>query len=260
MGILNITPDSFSDGGEFYSIDNALIHLEELLKAGADIIDIGSQSTRPGAIEVGSDTEIKRLLPVLKEIRTLYPNIIISVDTFNSNVAYKALENGANWINDISGGRRDSAILDVVSEFKCPFVITHSRGNSQNMNSLVTYDDLISDIISNLNHLTDKALKKNISKENIIWDPGLGFSKDTLQNIQILKNLNAFKDSSFPILIGASRKRFIGEILDEENPKNRDIGSLAVSSLSSQLNLHAVRVHNVKIHHELLKVSDMIYR
>ena len=260
MGVLNITPDSFSDGGEFYSINKALIHVEELINAGADIIDIGSQSTRPGAIEVGPEIEIKRLLPVLKEIRILYPNIIISVDTFNSDVAYKALENGANWINDISGGRRDSSILNVVSEFKCPFVITHSKGNSQNMNSLATYDDLISDVISSLNRLTENALIKNISRENIIWDPGLGFSKDTSQNIEILKNLNKFKESSFPILLGASRKRFIGEILDEENPKNRDIGSLAVTSLCSQLNLHAVRVHNVKIHHELLKVSDMINR
>ena len=128
------------------------------------------------------------------------------------------------------------------------------------MNSLATYDDLISDVISSLNRLTEKALIKNISRENIIWDPGLGFSKDTSQNIEILKNLNKFKESSFPILLGASRKRFIGEILDEENPKNRDIGSLAVTSLCSQLNLHAVRVHNVKIHHELLKVSDMINR
>ena len=127
MGILNFTPDSFSDGGDFFSIDKALNYVDELLLSGADIIDIGSQSTRPGADEVGSENEIKRLLPVLKEIRMRYPDIIISVDTFNSDVAYKALENGANWINDVTGGRRDELMFDVVSEFKCPFVITHSK-------------------------------------------------------------------------------------------------------------------------------------
>ena len=260
MGILNFTPDSFSDGGDFFSIDKALNYVDELLLSGADIIDIGSQSTRPGANEVGSEIEIKRLLPVLKEIRMRYPKIIISVDTFNSEVAYKALENGANWINDVTGGRRDEAMFDVVSEFKCPFVITHSKGNSQNMNSLSEYKDIISEVVFSLNQLTEKALFKNISRKNIIWDPGLGFSKDTKQNIEILKNLNEFKKSSFPLLIGASRKRFIGEIINENNPKKRDIGSLAITSLCSALNLHAVRVHNVKMHSELLKVSDKIYR
>lgn len=260
MGILNITPDSFSDGGDFFSIDNALSHLDYLVNAGADIIDIGAQSTRPGSIEVGPEIEIKRLLPVLRAIRTCYPDLIISVDTFNSDVAYQALKNGANWINDVTGGRRDENILNVVEEFNCPFVITHSRGNSQNMNSLTKYENLITDVISSLNQLTELALSKNISNENIIWDPGIGFAKDTSQNIEILKNLNEFKLSKFPILIGASRKRFIGELINEENPKKRDVASLAVSALSSQLNLHVVRVHNVKLHYEFLKVADAIFR
>ena len=260
MGILNITPDSFSDGGDFFSIKNAISKAKDFVHQGADIIDIGAQSTRPGAIEVGSAEEIKRLIPVLIELRANFPNQLFSVDTFNSDVAYAALSNGANWINDVTGGRRDNRILDVVAEFNCPFVITHSRGNSQNMNSLSKYKDLTNDIITTLKDLTDKALNKNISEDNIIWDPGIGFSKDTKQNIQILKNIFKFKNQGFPLLIGASRKRFIGEILGIDNPKERDIGSLAISCLCSQSHIDIVRVHNVQINKELLKVSDAIFR
>ena len=130
MGILNLTPDSFSDGGDFFDLENALIQVEKLINYGVDVIDIGAQSTRPGAEEVGSDIEIQRLIPILREVRKRFPEIIISVDTFNSDVAFKALLNGANWINDVTGGRRDEKIYSVVSKFDCPFVITHSKGNS----------------------------------------------------------------------------------------------------------------------------------
>ena len=260
MGIINLTPDSFSDGGDFCSIKNVLKQVNNFLSNGVDVIDLGAQSTRPGAVEIGAKKEIERLLPYLKKIRSEYPNILISVDTFNSEVAYEALSNGANWINDVTGGRRDEEILDVVAEFKCPFVITHSRGDSLNMNTLTNYDDLFVDIVDSLEHLTKKAINKNVSKEKIIWDPGIGFSKDTNQNIEILRNMNFFKKFHFPILIGASRKRFIGEILNESNPKERDIGTLAISCLCSQQHIHLVRVHNVKINYQLLKVADHIFR
>ena len=200
------------------------------------------------------------MIPYLKKIRSEYPNIILSIDTFNSEVAYEALSNGANWINDVTGGRRDEEILDVVSHFNCPFVITHSRGNSQSMNNLNSYDDLLVNIFDSLENLTNKAINKNVSRDKIIWDPGIGFSKNTNQNIEILKNIDFFKNIEFPILIGASRKRFIGEILNETNPKDRDIGTLAISCLCSQLNVHIVRVHNVKINYQVLKVADQIYR
>jgi len=260
MGIINVTPDSFSDGGDFLSISNAIKRTREFISNGVDIIDIGAQSTRPGAVEVGSLIEKKRLIPVLKELRSIFPNQLFSIDTFNSEVAYEALSNGANWINDVTGGRRDKNILDVVSEFKCPFVLTHSRGNSQNMNLLSEYTDLTKDIISQLKHLTDKALDRKISEKNIIWDPGLGFSKNTQQNITILKNIDEFKRQGFPLLLGASRKRFIGEILDVKNPKERDIGSLAISCFCSQSNIDIVRVHDVSLNRQILKVSDAIYR
>ena len=260
MGVINLTPDSFSDGGDFNSQTKVLNQVNNFLSNGVDIIDLGAQSTRPGAEEVGSKKELKRLLPYLKLIRSEYPEILISIDTFNSEVAHEALMNGANWVNDVTGGRRDKGIMDVVSKFNCPFVITHSRGNSQNMNELSIYDDLLIDIKCSIEDLIENALEKNISRENIIIDPGIGFSKDLNQNLKILKNLNIFKEFNMPIMIGASRKRFIGEILNEINPKERDIGTLAISCLCSQLNIHIVRVHNVKINYQILKVADRIYR
>ena len=260
MGVINLTPDSFSDGGDLNSPKEVLSQVDNFLRNGGDIVDLGAQSTRPGAEEVGSKKEIERLIPYLKLIRSKYPDVLISIDTFNSEVAHEALLNGANWINDVTGGRRDIDILDVVSKFDCPFVITHSRGNSQNMNELSNYENVLSDVQYSLDNLIKNALEKNISERNIIVDPGIGFSKDIIHNLEILKNLDVFKKWNLPILIGASRKRFIGEILNEKNPKERDIGSLAISCLCSQFNIDIVRVHNVKLNYQILKVSDRIYR
>ena len=260
MGVINLTPDSFSDGGDLNTSKKVLDQVNHFLNNGVDIIDLGAQSTRPGAIEVGSKIEIKRLIPYLKLIRSEYPEILISIDTFNSDVAHEALLNGANWINDITGGRRDKEILNVVSEFNCPFVITHSRGNSQNMNELSKYENVLNEVKFSLENLIKNALEKNISRKNIIVDPGIGFSKNIIHNLEILRNLDEFKKWNLPILIGSSRKRFIGEILNEKNPKERDIGTLAISCLCSQFNIDIVRVHNVKLNYQILKVADKIYR
>ena len=260
MGVINLTPDSFSDGGDLNSSKKVLDQVNQFLCNGVDIVDLGAQSTRPGAEEVGSNKEIKRLIPYLKLIKSEFPEILISIDTFNSEVAHEALLNGANWINDVTGGRRDKEILNVVSKFNCPFVITHSRGNSQNMNELSKYDNVLSEVKCSLENLIKNALDKNISKNNIIVDPGIGFSKDINQNLEILRNLDVFKNLNLPILIGASRKRFIGEILNEINPKERDIGTLAISCLCSHFKIDIVRVHNVKMNYQILKVADRIYR
>ena len=260
MGVINLTPDSFSDGGDINCSKKVLDQVNHFLSNGVDIIDLGAQSTRPGAEEVGSKKEIERLIPYLKLIKSKYPDVLISIDTFNSEVAYEALLNGANWINDVTGGRRDKEILDVVSKFNCPFVITHSRGNSKNMNELSKYENVLSEVKSSLEILINYAFEKNISRENIIVDPGIGFSKDINQNLEILRNLDVFKELNLPILIGASRKRFIGEILDEINPKERDIGTLAISCLCSQFKIDIVRVHNVKMNYQILKVADRIFR
>ena len=260
MGVINLTPDSFSDGGDLNSSKKVLDQVENFLCNGVDVIDLGAQSTRPGAEEDGSKKELKRLIPYLKLIKSEYPDVLISIDTFNSEVAYEALLNGANWINDVTGGRRDKEILDVVSAFNCPFVITHSRGNSKNMNELAKYDNLLCEVRRSLETLIKNALDKNISRNNIIVDPGIGFSKDLNQNLEILKNLDVFQDLNLPVLIGASRKRFIGEILNEKNPKERDIGTLAISCLCSHFKIDIVRVHNVKMNYQILKVADNIYR
>ena len=260
MGVINLTPDSFSDGGDLDSSSKVLDQVNQFLCNGVDIIDLGAQSTRPGAEEVGSNIEIKRLIPYLKLIKSEYPEILISIDTFNSDVAHEALLNGANWINDVTGGRRDMKILDVVSKFECPFVVTHSRGNSQNMNEFSKYENVLSEVKCSLETLIKNALEKNISKKNIIVDPGIGFSKDINQNLEILRNLDIFKNLNFPILIGASRKRFIGEILNQKDPKERDIGTLAISCLCSHFNIDIVRVHNVKMNYQILKVADRLYR
>jgi len=260
MGVINLTPDSFSDGGDLNSEKKIIDQVNNFLNNGVDVIDLGAQSTRPGAEEVGSKIEIKRLIPYLKIIKSEFPDILISIDTFNSEVAYESLLNGANWINDVTGGRRDKEILDVVSTFNCPFVITHSRGNSKNMNELSKYENVLSEVKCSLETLINNALEKNISKRNIIVDPGIGFSKDINQNLEILRNLDVFKNLNFPILIGSSRKRFIGEILNEINPKERDIGTLAISCLCSHFNVDIVRVHNVKMNYQILKVADRIYR
>ncbi len=260
MGVINLTPDSFSDGGDLDSTKKVLDQVKHFLFNGVDVIDLGAQSTRPGAEEVGSNIEIKRLIPYLKLIKSEYPDVLISIDTFNSEVAYEALLYGADWINDVTGGRRDREILDVVSKFNCPYVMTHSRGNSQTMNELSKYENLLKEIKSSLERLINKALEKNISKKNIIIDPGIGFSKNINQNLEILRNLDVFRNLDLPILIGASRKRFIGEILNEINPKERDIGTLAISCLCSHFNIDIVRVHNVKMNYQILKVADRIYR
>ncbi len=260
MGVINLTPDSFSDGGDLNSSKKVLDQVKYFLRNDVDVIDLGAQSTRPGAEEVGSNIEIKRLIPYLKLIKSEYPDVLISIDTFNSEVANEALLNGANWINDVTGGRRDKEILDVVSKFNCPYVITHSRGNSQNMNELSKYENVLTEVKCSLETLIKKALDKNISRNNIIVDPGIGFSKNIDQNLEILRNLEVFKNLNFPILIGASRKRFIGEILNEMNPKERDIGTLAISCLCSHLHIDIVRVHNVKMNSQILKVADRIYR
>ena len=260
MGILNLTPDSFSDGGDFFDLERALVQVEKFINYGVDVIDIGAQSTRPGAEEVGSAKEIERLIPILREIRIRFPSIIISVDTFNSDVAFKALLNGANWINDVTGGRRDEEMYGLVSKFDCPFVITHSKGNSQTMNDLTCYENLIEDIIDSLKILAEKAISKGVNMNKIILDPGLGFAKNTSQNIIVLKNLKKFKELGYPLLIGASRKRFIGEVLNISNPKDRDIGSMAITCLCSQLNIEIVRVHNVELNYQIIKMADKIFR
>tara|TARA_Y100001968_G_scaffold319352_1_gene350732 strand:- start:689 stop:1537 length:849 start_codon:yes stop_codon:yes gene_type:complete len=259
MGVLNITPDSFSDGGNYFSVTSAIERASILVNEGADVIDIGCQSTRPGAQMIGPDVELKRLIPVLRSIRNNYPNLIISIDTFHSKVAEKALKIGANWINDTSCGRYDENILDVVANYNCPYILMHSRGDSQSMDLLNTYNNVTSDVINELLIYTDKAISKGISKSNIIWDPGIGFAKDTHQNLKLLKDLELISEEGFPLLVGPSRKRFIGEVLNEPNVNNRLIGTVAVACRCVQAKVSLIRVHDVKEISQAIVMSSSLY-
>ena len=246
MGVINITPDSFSDGGLYFNPIKAVERAGQQLEEGVSVLDLGAQSTRPGADYIQPDEEWERLYPALKAIRSEFPFASISVDTFSSLVALKALEVGANWINDISGGNRDPDILRVVAEANCPYVITHSRGTSKSMNQLSNYYNLIEDVLYELHRSTEYALSKGILEKNIIWDPGLGFAKNTNQNIEILRNLEIFTNEKYPVLVGPSRKRFIGDVLNEESPDKRLCGTIAAICRCVEAKVSIVRVHDIE--------------
>ena len=246
MAIVNITEDSFSDGGLYIDLTSALRHAKLCIKNGAHILDIGAQSTRPGASEVGADIEKKRLIPLIKELKLLHPDIPISVDTFHHSVAENVLNSGANWINDISGGRHDPEIFNVIADNDSPYVLTHSRGNSKTMDSLATYKNIVKDVKNELCNQIDLALSNGVKNEQIIIDPGIGFAKNVNQNLTLLKNLEEFVSMNYPILIGASRKRFIGSVINESDPSKRIFGTAAVASRCVIAGVDILRVHDIR--------------
>ncbi len=258
MAIVNITEDSFSDGGFYIDLPSAINYASLCIQQGAHILDIGAQSTRPGASEVGAEVEIKRLVPLIKELKLLHPNIPISVDTFHHSVAEKVLNTGADWINDISGGRHDPEIFNVIADQGCPYVLTHSRGNSKTMDSLAKYTDVINDVKNELSNQIDLALSKAIKNEQIIIDPGIGFAKNVEQNLCLLKNLEEFVYMNYPVLIGASRKRFIGSVINESNPNKRIFGTAAVASRCVIAGVDFLRVHDIKEISQVITMTKSI--
>lgn len=259
MGVINITPDSFSDGGRFIRVEKALQEATRQLRQGADVLDLGAQSTRPGAEEVGAEEECKRLLPVLTAIRKRWPEVLISVDTFLAPVAEAALECGASWINDVSGGRRDPDLLRVVADAGCPVVLMHSRGDSTTMDELTDYRDLIQEVKAGLQERTDAAIAAGIRDDQIIWDPGLGFAKTPEQNLSLLKSLEQLTCEPRPLLVGPSRKRFIGAVLDEPRPKARLWGTAAVACRCAQAGVALVRVHDVGPIAQTLRMASALW-
>ena len=259
MGVINVTPDSFSDGGRFLASERALAEAQRQLSRGADVLDLGAQSTRPGAEEVGAEEELRRLLPALKSIRQRCPEALISIDTFLAPVAAKALEAGANWINDVSGGRRDPDLLRVVADAGCPVVLMHSRGNSRTMDQLTNYTDVVQEVREGLEERTESALKAGISVDQIIWDPGLGFAKTAEQNLQLLKGLERLSPEGIPLLVGPSRKRFICTVLDEPKPKARIWGTAAVACRCSQAGVAVLRVHDVGPMQQILRMAATLW-
>jgi len=258
MAIINITEDSFSDGGLYIDFASAVNHASLCIKQGAHILDLGAQSTRPGASEVGAEVEIKRLIPLIKELKLLHPKIPISVDTYHHSVANKVLNAGADWVNDISGGRHDPEIFNVIANKGCSYVLTHSRGNSKTMDSLAKYTNVVNDVKNELSNQIDMALSVGIKNEQIIIDPGIGFAKNVDQNLSLLRNIEEFISMNFPVLIGVSRKRFIGSVINEPDPNKRIFGTAAVVSRCVIAGVDILRVHDIKEISQVIKMTNSI--
>jgi dihydropteroate synthase len=259
MGILNITPDSFSDGGNYLSLDKAVSQAEQMIQNGADIIDVGGESTRPNSKQVETAEEIRRVVPVIEEIARRF-DFPISIDTCKSEVALRALEAGAEIVNDISGMKFDENIGEVAAKSKAGIVLMHLRGSFENMHSQNIDDDIICEVISSLRKDIRKAFSFGIKKENIALDIGFGFSKSFEQNLELIAKTNRICEefSDFPILTGTSRKSFIGKILGNLPTENRLHGSIASALVCVVNGAKIVRVHDVKETVEALKVVDEI--
>ena len=258
MGILNLTPDSFYDGGKYKGEKEILNRVEQMVKEGADIIDIGGESTRPGALPVTEKEEIKRVIPYIRKITHLF-DIPVSIDTYKSKVAISALEEGAQMVNDISGLRFDPEMVKVVSSYNVPIVIMHIKGTPRNMQNNPRYESLMDEIISYLDDGIQRAVKAGIDPEKVIVDPGIGFGKTVEHNLFILKRLSELKVLGKPILIGVSRKSFIGKVLGLPVEK-RLTGSLAASCVAVMEGARIIRTHDVKETREVVDLTDAILK
>lgn len=263
MGVLNVTPDSFSDGGDFNTRESALAQAENMVKFGVDIIDIGGQSTRPGAAEISLAEEIKRVIPVVQMLRQKaesFGSIPISVDTTRADVAKAAVEAGADIINDISGATFDSEMLSTAAKLAVPIVLMHIRGTPQTMQKLTDYRDLIGEICEFLESRIAAAVAAGIDKSQIVIDPGIGFAKTYSQNLEILRELPKFRFLDCPILVGVSRKSFIGQILNQPEAKQRVWGTAAACTGAIANSADILRVHDVREMHDVCQVADAIFR
>ena len=244
MGVLNVTPDSFSDGGQWASTDAAIEHGLLLHAQGADLIDVGGESTRPGATRVAPEQEQQRIIPVVTELAR--QGLRLSIDTLNAGTALAAAKAGASVINDVSGGLADPGMAAVVAETGLTYVVMHWRAHAQQMDTLADYGDVVTDVIAELRTRVDALTVAGVARERIVLDPGLGFSKRTEHNWQLLNRLDAFAELGLPVMVGASRKRFLAEALPVGAPvRDRDLPTAVVSVLAAQAGAWAVRVHDV---------------
>lgn len=255
MGILNVTPDSFSDGGKYFSADKAVEHGLEMAAEGADIIDIGGESTRPGSEPIGEEEERMRVVPVVEKLAG--EGIPVSIDTYKASVAEEALKRGAAIVNDISGLRFDSRMADTTARYDAGLVIMHILGTPRNMQSNPKYDNLLEDIKTYLLDSAVKAVEAGINKDAIVIDPGIGFGKTVKDNLEIIKNTGYFKETGFPVLMGISRKSFIGKILNAEVDE-RLYGTIGTSIAAAMLGADILRVHDVKAARQALDMADAI--
>ncbi len=253
MGILNVTPDSFADGGRFDSFDTALQRGLEMISEGVDIIDVGGESTRPGSHRIATDEELRRVLPVIEALAA--KGAVISIDTKRAVTARQSVEAGALIVNDVSAGLSDPDMLDVVAALGCPYIAMHTRGESSDMQVRAVYDDVVAEVVNELNDRAKACLAAGILSENLILDPGIGFAKESQHNWDILNHLDAFKSIGYPILIGASRKRFLGKLVGSEKTDERESATIALTTLLAKQGVWGVRVHSVKPHRDAIDVA-----
>lgn len=246
MGILNVTPDSFSDGGKFAKFENAVSHAEKMILDGADIVDIGGESTRPGAATVEESDEIKRVVPVIKAIREKFPSTAISIDTTKSRVAEAALDAGADIVNDISGLTFDTNMAVLAAERKAPVVIMHILGTPKTMQNNPVYDNFFTETLEFLNNSIEIALSKGVRENSIILDPGIGFGKDLNHNIAIIKHLEVYHSFAMPLLAGVSRKSMIAKITGRDDPMERTAGTVSLNTKLLEKGVAVIRVHDIK--------------
>ncbi len=256
MGILNVTPDSFSDGGKFSGLDAAMRQVELMVSEGVDIIDIGGESTRPGSDPVTAGEQIQRVVPVIEAIRECVSgDILISIDTTLSEVAKAALTAGANIINDVSGGRADPAILTLAAKTGVPIILMHSQGTPKTMQDNPHYDNVVQDVLDALHESINAALKAGVKKEAIAIDPGIGFAKRKQDNLDLLAHLDKLVATGFPVLLGTSRKRFMGTICDVTEPSELVTATAVTTALGVMAGVQMFRVHDVKENRQAVDVA-----
>ena len=259
MGVLNITPDSFSDGGEYQNLDNAISHAKNMVAEGATIIDIGGESSRPGAEPVPEDLELERVLPVINGLASEHLDVLLSIDTTKAVVAQQALEYGAHIINDITALRSDENMTRVAAEMEAGVILMHMKGTPRTMQREPKYMDVVQEVYNALDLWIDNAIQNSIDPNRIIIDPGIGFGKTTTQNLQLIKKLEEFKHLNKPILIGTSRKSFIGNLLDLP-VTDRVEGTLATVCWAIAHGADVVRVHDVKATARAARMIDILHR
>lgn len=260
MGVLNVTPDSFYDGGRFLKLQDALNQAEKLIKEGCDIIDVGGESTRPGSEPIPLDEELRRVIPVIEEIKKKFPEIIISIDTTKSKVAEESIKRGAEIVNDISGLQFDFDMVKIVTSYNVYIIIMHIKRTPKTMQENPTYDDVIMELKKYFSERIDYAIKNGVDSKKIWIDPGIGFGKTVQHNITILKNLDKFKEFNKPIVIGCSRKSFIGKILDDLNPppaEERLAGTISSNIIAYTKGATIFRVHDARENINALKVASV---
>ncbi|MCD6054196.1 MAG: Dihydropteroate synthase [Rubrobacteraceae bacterium] len=258
VGILNITPDSFSDGGEFLDPGAAAEHAATMLDEGADILDVGGESTRPGSDPVSQEEEIQRVIPVLERILSVRPEAVISVDTYRSGTATAALEAGASLVNDVTALRGDPRIASVIQEAACPVILMHMQGEPKTMQKEPHYEDVVREVRNFLAERAEYAVAAGIRPENVILDPGIGFGKNLDHNLDLLRNLDAIVDLGFPVLIGASRKSFMEKITGVQEARDRVSGTVATTVLAYERGATFFRVHDVRANREALAVAEAV--